>query len=192
MEADWEFDIAADASVIDAHWPGRVDLLQDPGAAHRLPEAVHLPALAEALEQLNLPASNVWTSKCDVWSDEPFDPDELDAPAGAASCSLACYIDVLPREAGQWGTPDAVADWCRSICVALQDQPLRQCRADLVIRSAALREGEFGFGVTAYVIACGDSRTDAAGVLSRALDEFAQTVVALSNGSKYNENIAGE
>ena len=39
MEADWEFDIDPEAAAIDAHWTGHVDLLRDPEAAYRLPEA---------------------------------------------------------------------------------------------------------------------------------------------------------
>lgn len=188
MEADWEFDIAADAAVIDAHWPGLVDLQRDPGAANRLSEAAQLPALAKALIQLNSSNSNIWTSKCDAWPEQEFDPDELDAPYDAAASSLGCYIDLLQRDPAQWSSPDAVAEWCLRVRDALRNQPLRQCRADLVIRAAALSESDFGFGITAYIIACGADAAEAAGVLSRALIVFARTAVALGNSSKYNEN----
>ncbi len=30
MEADWEFEVGGDAPVIEAHWPGFVDLRQNP------------------------------------------------------------------------------------------------------------------------------------------------------------------
>ena len=33
MEADWEFEVGGDAPVIDACWPGFVDLRRIPGAA---------------------------------------------------------------------------------------------------------------------------------------------------------------
>jgi hypothetical protein len=192
MEADWEFDVAADAAVIDAHWPGLVDLQRDPEAASRLAEAEHLAGLAGALVQLNSQSSTLWTSKCDVWADQPFDSDELDSPTEAAACSLACYIDLLPSDSSHWSTPDAVGDWCRRMKIELRSQHLRQCRADLVVRAAALSHADFGFGVTAYLIACGSDPAEAAGVLSRVLGVFAETAVALANGSKYNENIAGE
>jgi hypothetical protein len=53
MEADWEFEVGPDAAglaapVIDALWPGFVDLRRAPELAWHLPEAAQLPALAEA------------------------------------------------------------------------------------------------------------------------------------------------
>jgi hypothetical protein len=192
MEADWEFDIAADAALIDAHWAGHVDLQQDLPSVHGLSETAQLPALASVLVQLNGSRSALWTSKCDVWVEEEFDPDELDAAPGSAAFSLACYIDLLSRDSTHWTTPDAVADWCRRVRSDLEAQPLRQCRADFVIRTAAFQNGNYGFGITAYVIGCGVSPDEARESLSTALRAFAQTTVALSNSSKYNEDIVGE
>src|SRR5208337_4431139 len=98
MEADWEFEVGGNAPVIETHWPGFVDLRQNPERARQLPEAAQLPGLAEVLAKLNAVDSPVWTSKCDVWphlEPDEFDPDELDAPPGC-SYAMGCYIDLLP------------------------------------------------------------------------------------------------
>jgi hypothetical protein len=69
MEADWEFEVEGEtaaaeapipeAPIIDACWPGFVDLRRNPERAWDLPEARQLPALAEALARLNAAASPV-------------------------------------------------------------------------------------------------------------------------------------
>ena len=192
MECDWEFDIGADAPVIDALWPGLVDLRAEPGRVQSLPEAAELPALADALVMLNGPESGVWTSKCDLWTEQEFDRDELDAGAADAMFSLACYIDVLPASVSDWATADDVGDWTRRARDAMRLAPLRNCRIDLVIRAAHLRNEGFDFGVTAYAIGCGASPEQSADALSKALLVFTQSVVALANGSKYNEKSSGE
>jgi len=179
MEADWEFEIAPDAPVIDAAWSGFVDLRLDPRRAFELPETVEVPGLAETLGRLNGPAAPVWTAKCDVWAPTEFDPDELDAPLEAGREVLACYIDLLPGDEQMWPTLDAVADWCRSSCAALRGQVLRQCRVDLVVRRALLTPDRTGLGVTAYLVGCGTNGSAAAGALTTALRAFADAVCSL-------------
>ena len=100
MEADWEIEVGGKAPVIEARWPGFVDLRLHPERASQFPEAAELPALAVALAMLNALASPVWTSKCDVWpvvDSAEFDPDELDAPPGCGAHAMGCYVDLLPR-----------------------------------------------------------------------------------------------
>lgn len=175
MEADWEFEIAPDAPLIDATWFGYVDLRTHPEIASRLPEAQMLPALASTLITLNAANSPVWTAKCDVWEPEAFDADELDAPPQSAAQALSCYIDLLPS-AACWCTPAEVADWCRELCTALRAQPLRHCRVDLVIRTAVSSPRDTGLGVTAYVTGCGVTRADAKEALSPALTVLANAI----------------
>jgi hypothetical protein len=175
MECDWEFEIAPDAPVIDGAWPRYVDLRQHPEHASHLPEADALPALAEALARLNAANSTVWTSKCDVWVPEVFDPDELDASPGQGTDALACYIDLLPA-GDKWPTIDAIAKWCRELCVALRVRQMRQCRADLVVRRAFLAADHSGLGVTAYLSACGATSADARESLATAMGLFADAV----------------
>jgi hypothetical protein len=180
MEADWEFEVGPDAAglaapVIDAYWPGFVDLRLAPERAWDLPEAGQFPALAEALARLNAAASPVWTSKCDFWPHlEPgeFDPDELDAPPACATHAMGCYIDLLPRSNGQWALPDAVEAECKRLCGRLRAVPLGCCRADLVVRRALTAPELMGLGITAYLISCGPSSVEAAATLQNALAAF--------------------
>ena len=138
MESDWEVEIGGQAPILDACWEGLVDLRRSPQDAALLPEARELPALADALVKLNSPSSPVWTAKCDVWRPPDFDRDELDARPGEAKFAMACYIDLLPRQNQRWPSPEkAVAD-CRAIGARLRSEPLRCCRADLIVRRAHL------------------------------------------------------
>ena len=90
MEADWEFEVAANAPLIDGAWAGLMDLRRQPHRAAELEESARIAGLAAALARLNGAASPVWTSKCDAWEPEEFDKDELDAAADAAATAMAC------------------------------------------------------------------------------------------------------
>jgi hypothetical protein len=175
MEADWEFEVGGDAPVIEASWPGFVDLRSNPERAGQLPEAVQFPALAQVLHQLNAAASPVWTSKCDLWprlEASDFALDEMDAPSGCA-WAMGCYVDLLPRSDRQWSQPAMVADACKQVCSLLHDVPLRCCRVDLVIRRAFFTPELAGLGITAYLTSCGQSESEAAVVFQAALTAFA-------------------
>jgi hypothetical protein len=194
MEADWEFEVAGDTPVdeaearetpvigtpiIDAFWPGFVDLRRNPERVWQLPEAEDLPALAEALAVLNAPASPVWTSKCDVWHIADlaeFDPDELDAQLGCSAHVMGCYIDLLPKGDGQWDLPDEAAAACKRVCNLLRAILLRCSRVDLVIRRAFLAPDVMGLGITAYLTTCGRSPAEAAQTLQDALAAFARVL----------------
>lgn len=179
MEADWEIEIGGEAPVIEALWPGFVDLRCSPERAYLLPEAVELPALAEAMVQLNAAASPVWTTKCDLWSivevDE-LDPDELDAPPQTAIFAWGCYIDLLPKSDRQWPNPAMASSAGQRICNLLHAIPLRCCRADLVIRQAWIASGQMDLGITAYLTACGPTAADARATLGAALSAFANSI----------------
>jgi hypothetical protein len=84
MEADWEVEIGGGAPVIEALWPGFVDLRSHPDRLGEIAEAATFPPLAVLLRALNSPESPVWTSKCDVWEPE--------------TAALAAYIDMLPSD----------------------------------------------------------------------------------------------
>jgi hypothetical protein len=180
MEADWEFELGADAAglaapVIDACWPGLVDLRRSPELARQLPEAAAFPALAEALILLNSADSPVWSCKCDYWprlEAGEFDPDELDAPSGCSDHAMGCYIDLLPASNGQWPAPEAVEKACKRWCGLLRAVPLRCCRVDLVIRRALMSADRLDLGITAYLTACGASSAEAALALQAALAAF--------------------
>jgi hypothetical protein len=188
MEADWEIEVGGDAPVIEAHWPGLIDLRRFPERAWQLPEAIELPAMVETLKRLNAVASPVWTSKCDVWrvtDRAEFDPDELDAPLGSDSYAMACYIDLLGRNDDlptnpQWSSPDITKDFCKRVCRHLGAVPLRCCRADLVIRRAFLSPEQMGFGITAYLTACGPSKEHATQRLRATLEAFTDALCSHS------------
>ena len=183
MEADWEVEIGGETPVIDACWDGWIDLRLSPELAGLFPEARELPALADALVQLNASSSPVWTAKCDVWRPDEFDPDELDAQPGKENCALACYIDLLPRTDRQWRSPEQAVAACRAICALLQRTPLRRCRADLVVRSAYVAPDQKEQGITAYLTACGPTLDEARITLETALRVFAESVLGAKTES---------
>jgi len=172
MEADWEFEVGGNAPVIDALWPGFVDLRRDPERTWHLPETAQLPALAEALAKLNVAASPVWTSKCDFWprleADE-FDAGELDAPPGCIAHAMGCYIDLLPGSSQQWAQPAIAEAVCKRVCTLLRAVPLGCSRADLVIRRAFITADRMDLGITAYLSSCGPSSAEAEWTLAAAL-----------------------
>jgi hypothetical protein len=184
MEADWEFELGPDAAggaapVIDALWPGLVNLRRSPELAWQLPEAAAFPALAEALIRLNGAGSLVWSCKCDYWprlDAGEFDPDELDAPPGCAEYAMGCYIDLLPVSGEQWLTPEGFEKVCKRWCGLLRAVPLRCCRVDLVVRRAVLNAEQLDLGITAYLTACGASSAEAARTLQEALASFADAL----------------
>jgi hypothetical protein len=183
MEADWEFEVGGEGPVIEALWPGFVDLRLNPEHAGQLVEAVDFPALALVLAKLNAKASPVWTAKCGVWTlNDPdrFDRDELDAPHGSTAHTAGCYIDLLPTSIEQWPSPDTVADCCKGWCKQFRTVPQRCCRVDLIIRRAFIISGQFDLGVTAYLTACGESPADAIAVLRKATGPFADVLCGSS------------
>lgn len=178
MEADWEIELGGDAPVIDACWPGFVDLRQFPNRIAELPELSQLPALAATLLRLNdMRASPVWTSKCDVWPVADFDPLELDAPPEAARCAVACYIDLLPRSYQQWPIAKLAIAACETLCARLHSIPLSSCRVDLIIRRAFIKADLQDLGITAYLTACGLDERTVSVHLAAALAVFADSVL---------------
>ena len=182
MEADWEFEVGGDAPVIEACWPGFVDLRWTPwsardlpGRVRSLPEVIQFPALAAVLERLNSQRSPVWTSKCDFWpvlGAEEFDADELDAPSGCSAHAMGCYVDLLPKSDQQWPFPGMVEAACKHLCAKLRVVPLRCSRVDLIVRRAQIAPDLMDTGITAYVTACGATVAGAKAVLEAALATF--------------------
>jgi hypothetical protein len=177
MEADWEIELGDGAPVIDAGWAGLMDLRRFPERAGEIAETQLLPGLAEALVRLNSPGSPFWTAKCDVWLvEEPVDPYELDAEVAEAARAVACYVDLLPRDALQWGAPESAAVACRTLVERLRAVPLSACRADLVVRHARIVPESDVLGVTAYLTACGADEARARLRLAEAMAAFAGTL----------------
>ena len=183
MEADWEFEIGGGAPVIEAWWPGYVDLRRSPASVVTIPEAVELSALGDVLIRLNAAYSPVWTSKCGVWTNddaEQFDADEFDAPPGGTAYTQGCYIDLLPRAVEQWPSADAIAAICKSWSAGLHEVPLRSCRADLIIRQAFTPPERRHLAVTAYLTGSGSTPGEALAALEPVLPSFAGVICAQS------------
>ncbi|MGB6194285.1 MAG: hypothetical protein WBF42_17595 [Terracidiphilus sp.] len=178
MQADWEVEIGGEAPVIDACWPGLVDLRCGPHRVAEIEETQALPALADALVLLNAKHSPVGTAKCDVWTVDEVDAFELDAEADEAACGLACYIDLLPAGDRQWASVESAVEFCKGLCAHLEKVPLRCCRADLIVRRAIITPEAGGLGITAYLTACGPREPRARGQLESALAAFADAVAA--------------
>lgn len=176
MEADWEFEVGGDAPVVEAQWPGFVNLREDPRRAGELEEARQLPGLGDALARLNAANSPVWTSKTDVFNPGPADADELDATRAEAQHTLACYIDLL-MSSEPWSSPLEAERYCRALCDRLRTIPLRCCRVDLVIRRAHIHPDRNDLAATAYLTACGPSEGHARARLAECLVDFAAVIV---------------
>ena len=176
MEADWEIEIGGDAPLIEAHWPGFVNLQLHPERAGDLAEALQIEGLASALIRLNANDSPVWTTKCDVWPTVDFDADELDAPHVEGLHAVACYIDILPRNPRAWLVRENAVQWCKELCARVRCLPLGSCRADLVVRGAVMNADRCDVGVTTYLTACGPSDEEARSRLASALAVFLDAV----------------
>jgi hypothetical protein len=178
LQADWEFELGEDAPLIDAHWPGFVDLRRQPEHVDQIAEASQFSGLADVLVALNDARSPVWSSKCDVWDVGDFDVYELDAPPELVTTAVACYIDLLAKNERAWATPELAERACRAICDKLSAVPLRGCRADLVIRTARISADNYTLGLTVYLVGCGASDDAARVQLSHALAAFVGSLQA--------------
>ena len=199
MEADWEVEIGSGAPVIEALWPGFIDLRRTPERIGEIEETRKFPALAEALLRLNRPGSSidpmlddlpsgsqVWTSKCDLWtldrSFDPWDPDEMDATPVESLVALACYIDLLPGNASLFAGLAEAETWARGAVGRLRKTVCHCCRVDLVIRRAFKGDGEV-LGITAYTTACGADSNAAEEALNCALRALVSAVRAAASSS---------
>ena len=189
LEADWEVEVGGTAPVIEAHWPGFIDLRAQPLCIADIQEAAVFPPLADLLLALNTGGSPVWTSKCDVWVPE----------AGA----LACYVDLLPLRGGVFAEFERAEAFCRGLVKRItphslpadETQPGRHpiiitedvsrsaATITLVVRRAIAGQLE-GFGVTAYFSADAQCSPDVLAAITAAMVAFssalAQTVSHLA------------
>ena len=179
MEADWSAEIAPGLPEITVPWSANdsdptlawQDLrlagsrLDD--AIQSIPSAAAEPALAAALRTLHAPTSPWFTSKCDLWTTTPAEPDAPDpyefdaadlAPAPLHLC--ASYIDILTTNPELFPSFSAHEQLLNAITNTLRAQPQPHTRIDLILRAARIH-GAPGFAFTAYAAGCGLSATDA-------------------------------
>ena len=174
-----------EAPIIDARWPGLVDLRRQPERIGEIQEAAAFPPLAALLEALNGADSPLWTAKCDLWEPDVAELAGLESASSPASsavlprAALACYVDLLPRAGEVFAQPWQAEAYCREWVNRLDPIRLPDCRVDLVIRQAVAGEAE-GFGITAYLSAWGREKSAAAAALAAALATFANTIPAFA------------
>lgn len=181
MDADWEVEIGRGAPIIDAHWPGYVDLREHPERIGEIAEANGLPPLADLLLKLNSAGSPLWTSKCDVWIPE----------AGG----LACYVDLLPRDLSVFDDWQCVEAFCRKWVSRLYPNRAPQtsgplgrnaiqfaahdhepdAAVTLVVRRAVARRWE-GFGITAYFNAGNSEKSKTETAIATAMVAFSKAL----------------
>jgi hypothetical protein len=189
LEADWEVEIGGSAPIIEAHWPGFIDLHAEPQRITEIAEATKFPPLADLLFFLNSAGSPVWTSKCDIWEPEPS--------------ALACYVDLLPRRGGLFADWEQAEAFCRVLINRITPrfvpagelQPGRHpilvgsdssnsaANLTLVVRRAVTEHSD-GFGVTAYFSADADCSPNTATAIAAAMVAFSNALAkATSHGS---------
>jgi hypothetical protein len=160
VDADWEVEIGGGAAVIEALWPGWIDLGNQPERIDEIGEVAALPALEAFLLALNAADSPLWTSKCDVWEPE--------------TGTLACYVDLLPVEVKVFARWQQAEAYCRECVARLAGTELQECCVELVIRQATAGAAE-GFGITAYLSAK-DAGLGAASALAAGMAAFADAL----------------
>ncbi len=183
MEADWEVEIAADVPVIDADWPGFADLRTNPEAVTTLPEVQQFPALGRVLLRLNGSASDQFlgkpalflTAKCDLWTPESIDPDEMEASLTESVIARACYIDLIPEDDTLFASLPELESKTRQLVSRLRTASLGCSRIDLVLRQA-ISGGRHGFGITAYTTVCGPNTSNAEQNLDAALNALVDAI----------------
>lgn len=188
MEADWEIEISADAPVIDAYWPGFVDLRANPDAIASLQEVQQFPQLGSILLRINNPTlartlSNpvlFWTAKCDLWTPESIDPDEMEASLAESVVAHACYIDLIPENDTLFASLPSLEPHARRIVAHLRATPVHCSRIDLILRQAITSDC-CGFGITAYTTVCGPSAAAAEQTLEAALDALVGAISSVQS-----------
>ncbi len=209
MEADWSVEIGADLPSITVPWSAEglafIDLRQAAASessrsssaqssmpvlppalseslAATLPEAQQCPALGRALAHLNSAHSQVYTSKCDVWTLTADDLDPLEMESTSASClaGLACYIDLVRSGEAAFEPFAQQEAWLRRTTRTLRATPAAHARADLVLRSASIATTNAAprdaFAITLYITGCGNNPATAQANWQQALAHAASAI----------------
>lgn len=190
MEADWAAEVGPDLPVIEADWPGLVDLRRDPQAVGRIPEAAKYAALREALLRLNAPESPVRTTKCDVWrlAAEEIDPLEFGCGFDSELMGLACYVDGCALDAALFASFERHESWAQLAVKEMRQAQASPGRVDLVIRAARAAECE-GFGLTIYVAGCGSDAAAAEASWAAALELAAAVTMRAAISARASSSI---
>ncbi len=210
MEADWSVEIGADLPSITVPWSAEglafIDLRQALGESSRsssaqssmpglppvpseslatqVPEAQQHPALGGALAHLNSAHSQVYTSKCDVWTLTAADLDPLEMESTSTNCAsgFASYIDLVRSGEAVFEPFDEQEAWLKRTIQTLRATPATHARADLVLRSANIAttnsDPRDGFAITLYITGCGPNPAAAQANWQHALAQAANVISA--------------
>lgn len=145
-----------------------VDLRNNPYDFDAIPEAVHYPALLQALRALNAARSPVFTAKCDVWSMTAQEISalglEMDLDSAETRAGLAGYIDVLFRDRATFTSAaqqqQLIARLLRQAAALEHPAASLEC----VLRPALLDLGmpQEGYAISIYIKALGPDPSHAA------------------------------
>ena len=190
MEADWAAEIGSDLPVIEADWPGFIDLRSNPDAVRQISEAAHNAALRQVLLQLNAPPSPLRTTKCDVWTlaAEEIDPLEFDCVPDAERLGIASYIDVIALDPALFASFERHESWVQSAAKALRSAHPTPGRVDLVVRAAHAADRN-GFGITLYVAGCGPDAASAQASWANALELATAVTMRTATESRASSSI---
>jgi hypothetical protein len=212
MLADWSVECSAEDPVLVVPWSsadGRgadlepnvasecqfIDLRENPYDLDQIPEAELYPPLMQALRALNAPRSPVFTAKCDAWtldSEELEDLiQQLDLPPSQSDPAIveplagfASYIDLIWRDRSLFGSFHQSEQLLHRLTrlashldhpSAMLESTLRPALVDLAENGRESRGFKQGFSITLYVKALGPDLETAQQLWSAAL----QAVVAL-------------
>ena len=181
MNVDWEVEIGGGAPVIEAHWPGFIDLRAYPERISEVAEVKLLPPLGDVLLALNSAESPVWTSKCDVWVPQPG--------------TLGCYFDCLPWKEHVYADWKDAEAFCREIMKRILTNELPSHSVEhhghkrailcnesdeesviLVVRQAITEENE-GFAFTVYFSASDSSSHSAGSLIGDGMAAFRNAIL---------------
>jgi hypothetical protein len=195
MLADWTVECSAEDPVLVVPWsdpsqpengPQFIDLRENPYDLDQIAEAELHPPLMQALRALNAPRSPVFTAKCDAWTLDSAELDELryeldltetTGENADTSAGFASYIDLIWRDRSVFASfhqsEQILHRLARLAAPIAQPYAMLEC----VLRPALvdLTTAQEGYSVTVYVKALGPDLDTAKEVWSAALEE----VVAL-------------
>jgi hypothetical protein len=190
MLSEWSAECSPDDPVLVVPWSDPsdpsgnrrfIDLRENPYDLDHLPEAEHFPPLMHALRALNATRSSVFTAKCDAWTLDSEELDnlrtELDMIAEDAPDGFGSYIDLLWRERSTFASYHQQEQMLHRLTRHATTLEHPYAMLDCVIRPALvdLTGPQEGFAVSLYVKALGHDAQTAETNWASALD----AVVAL-------------
>jgi hypothetical protein len=167
MLAEWSVELGAEDPRLEIPWSsedGRarfLDVKRQPELLLEIPEACHLPELAEFLSWANSPDSPLETAKCDVWSSRLITAEE---EIFGERCKFGSYVDVLFASSA-WKSQFAENErFVQGLARLLRHAPEIASSAELIVRRCVDRRlpgGAAGYYITFYILGYGGDEDQA-------------------------------